>query len=209
MIYLARVDSGVLAIDLGWTRAAAALDRGLRRLGATREDVTAVFLTHSHRDHIGAWRAVAAAPFYVGAPEVDLLLGRAEHGGWVPRTAHRLRRTDGPRPGEVELRPFSRDTAFTFGADTLHAFLAPGHTAGSAAYLFRGVLFAGDAVSKTFLSGRLRPARAGYSDDTALARRSLADVLAKAEARGVRIVCTAHARCAPYTPELRRRLSPP
>lgn len=207
MIYLARTASGVIAIDLGWTRAGPALDRGLRRLGATRDSVSAVFLTHSHRDHIGAWRAVAGAPFYLGAPEEDLLLGRAEFGGWVPRTADRLRHTDGPRPGELRLRPFARDTAFVFGPDTLRAFLVPGHTAGSAAYLFRGVLFAGDAISKTYVAGRLRPARAGYSDDASLARRSLAELLVKAESSGVRVICTAHARCAPYTPELRRRLS--
>jgi glyoxylase-like metal-dependent hydrolase (beta-lactamase superfamily II) len=207
MIYLARTDSGVIAIDLGWTRADAALDRGLRRLGASRESVAAVFLTHSHRDHIGAWRAVAGAPFYLGAPEVDLLRGRAEFGGWVPRTANRLHRADGPRPGELRLRPFASDTIFVFGADTLRAYLVPGHTAGSAAYLFRGVLFAGDAISKTYVAGRLRPARAGYSDDAAQAGRSLADLLAKAESSGVRVVCTAHARCAAYTPELRRRLA--
>ena len=209
MIYLARTDSGLIAIDLGWTHAEAALDRGLRRLGATRDDVTAVFLTHGHRDHIGAWHALSDVPFYLGAPEVELLLGRAEYRGWVPRLADRLHRADGPRPDELRLRPFARDTFMVFGADTLRAYLVPGHTAGSAAYLFRGVLFAGDAISKTYVAGRLRPARAGYSDDATLARRSLAELLVKAESSGVRVVCTAHARCAPYTAELRQRLVGP
>jgi glyoxylase-like metal-dependent hydrolase (beta-lactamase superfamily II) len=207
MIYLARTGAGVVVIDLGWTGADEALDRGLERLGASRADVGAVFLTHSHRDHIGAWRALSAAPFYLGAPEVDLLLGRSEFRGWVPRLADRLHRAPGPRPGQLQLHPFSGDTTFVLGADTLRAYLVPGHTAGSAAYLFRGVLFAGDAISKTYVSNELRPARAGYSDDAALARRSLADLLAKAESLGVRVVCTAHARCAPYTPELRRQLA--
>lgn len=43
------------------------------------------------------------------------------------------------------MLPFSKDTVFVFGRDTLHAFLVAGHTAGSTAYLFRGVLFVGDA----------------------------------------------------------------
>src|SRR3712207_6998395 len=48
-------DSGVIAIDLGWGEAGWALRRRLRELDAAPEDVTDVFLTHSHRDHIGAW----------------------------------------------------------------------------------------------------------------------------------------------------------
>ena len=88
---------------------------------------------------------------------------------------------------------------------TVRAFSMPGHTAGSVAYLFRGVLFVGDGASHS--GSRLRPARAGYSDDTRLARRSLGRVLDALPAGAVRLVCTAHARCAAYTPELRRAVT--
>jgi glyoxylase-like metal-dependent hydrolase (beta-lactamase superfamily II) len=53
---------------------------------------------------------------------------------------------------------------FAVGADTVRAYVVPGHTAGSAAYLFRGVLFVGDAVTHT-RAGGFAPARRGYSDD--------------------------------------------
>lgn len=206
MLYVARVDPGVIVIDLGWRGAESALRGALRRLGASERDVVAVFLTHSHRDHIGAWRAVSRAPFYVAAPEVDLLLGAAEHRGWVPRLADRMRRARGPRAGELELRPFADDTSFVFGRDTVRAFVVPGHTAGSAAYLVRGVLFAGDAVSHTS-AGRLRLAKARFSADADLARRSLGRLLAGLAAYDVRVVCTAHARCARFDTALRERLS--
>ncbi|MEJ7810883.1 MAG: MBL fold metallo-hydrolase [Gemmatimonadaceae bacterium] len=208
MIYLARVDSGVIVIDLGWVGAERALRAGVRRLGGPPDRIVAVFLTHSHRDHLGAWRAVAHAPFYVSAAEVARLEGRVGHAGWIPRLAEQVQPTRGPRPGAVAIRAFSRDTAFAIGNDTVHAFLVPGHTAGSAAYLFRGVLFAGDAISHT-ARGRLRSARAGYSDDATAARRSLTRLWSTLESYDVRFVCTAHARCAAYTPELRRELSAP
>lgn len=65
LVYLARTDSGVVVFDLGWTGAGKHLRRGLRRMGATPEDVRAVFLTHSHRDPVDAWREVRGARFHL------------------------------------------------------------------------------------------------------------------------------------------------
>ena len=131
------------------------------------------------------------------------MAGTARPRGWIPRLAERLRRTREPRG--VTLRPIASDTTLVFGRDTVRALMLPGHTAGSVAYLFRGVLFVGDGASHR--GSRLRPARAGYSDDTRLARRSLARVLDALPAGAVRLVCTAHARCAELTPDVRRALT--
>lgn len=195
MIYLARTDRGVIVIDLGWFGAEDALRKGLERLGATREDVVAVFLTHSHRDHITGWKLLHEVPFYLAAAEVPRFLGAVSHGGPVPRIAHDVLPADRPEPGEVEIRAFSTDTAFAFGADTVRAFLVPGHTAGSVAYLFRHVLFAGDAITHMPLLG-FGEAMTIYSDDVARSEASVASLRERLERFEVRQVCTAHGTCA-------------
>jgi glyoxylase-like metal-dependent hydrolase (beta-lactamase superfamily II) len=83
MIYVARTDSGAIVVDLGWTGAGRDLRRGLRRVGLTTEDVQAVFLTHSHRDHIRGWRVVRGATFYASSSEVPYLTG-----GQAPTSPH-------------------------------------------------------------------------------------------------------------------------
>ncbi|MDF1503870.1 MBL fold metallo-hydrolase [Roseisolibacter sp. H3M3-2] len=205
LILAARTDAGVVVVDLGWRGAERALDGALASLGATRRDVVAVLLTHAHRDHVGAWRAVAHAPFHVGAGEAARLAGRTPHRGWIPRLADRLRRPDLP-DARVRVREVAGDTALVFGRDTVRAFALPGHTAGSVAWLVGGVLLVGDGASHGPLDGRHRPARRGFSDDAGAARRSLARLRAAVAPHVVRAVCTAHARCAPADPATWRRL---
>lgn len=195
MIYLARTDAGVIAIDLGWRGAGRALRRGLRRMGAAPEEVRMVFLTHSHRDHIGAWRTVPRADFYLSSAELPYFLGRAHHADLPSRAGERVLGNPAPWPEEVAAHGFTRDTAFVLGADTLRAFLVPGHTPGSAAYLFRGVLFVGDAVAYSYLRG-FRSAFGIFTADRARSRASVASLWERVRPYPVRWVCTAHAKCA-------------
>lgn len=202
LVYALRTDAGVVVIDLGWVHADDALRDALARLDATPHDVVAVVLTHAHRDHVGAWRTVARAPFYVGAGDVDRLSGRALPRGPMARLAEVVRPTRWPPPGTLDVRALRGDTTLVFGHDTIAAFALPGHTPGSMAYLVRGILLVGDGASHT-LRGALRPARDPYSDDARAARRSLARVLDALPTGTVRAICTAHARCAPYTARVR------
>lgn len=200
-IYLARTDSGVVVIDLGWWGADKAINEGLARLGATTSDVIAVFVTHSHRDHMSGWRSVRHAPFYMSEAEVDLFFRRKEHGGWIPKYAEKIKKSDLPGPGDVTVRAFKADTTFVFGSDTLRAFPVPGHTAGSAAYVMHRHLFVGDAVGKSRLGG-FRLARSVFSEDTHAARRSLERLRAVTANLPLNTMCTAHLECTEVTDKL-------
>ena len=194
LIYAARTDDGVLVVDLGWFGASEALRGALAGVHATPADVTDVFLTHSHRDHIGAWPLLRQARFHLSTTEVELFEGTVLHRDVPSRAGGAVLGEPGPWHGELDLRPFSRDTSFALGRDTLRAFLLPGHTAGSAAYLFRGVLFVGDAFAWNRLTGLRRPARL-FSADRRRSRAELRRVIEAARPNGVGWICNAHAKC--------------
>jgi glyoxylase-like metal-dependent hydrolase (beta-lactamase superfamily II) len=195
--------AGVLLVDLGWWRAESSLHETLGQAGHDVGDVTAVFVTHAHRDHIAGWPAVEHATFYLSEAEAPYFFGEAEYQGFVPRLADRIVSTTTPARSEVRVVTFAADTAFVFGADTLRAFLVPGHTPGSSAYLLRGTLFAGDALTRTMWSG-FRHSRPIYADDPDRTRESLSDLFRRLEGLRVDYVCDAHAHCARYDEAFRR-----
>jgi glyoxylase-like metal-dependent hydrolase (beta-lactamase superfamily II) len=203
MVSVFETDAGLVIVDLGWWGAESELRETLAREGRDSSAVAVVFLTHAHRDHIAAWPAVRNARFYLAAAEEPYLFGELEYQGWIPRVVDRIVEPDHPARGDIAVSTFASDTAIVVGRDTIHAFLVPGHTPGSTAYLMRGILFAGDAVARTVLGG-FRPARGMYSDDYDLAEASLRSLFERLESYDVRVVCTAHARCGEYTEEFRR-----
>ena len=87
-----------------------------------------------------------------------------------------------------------RDTLFVLGADTVFAYPVPGHTPGSTAYVFRGILFVGDAMNWRPFTG-WSGARPEMSDDVAESDRSLAALWRRLPPGSVHVVCTAHAKC--------------
>jgi glyoxylase-like metal-dependent hydrolase (beta-lactamase superfamily II) len=205
MIYVARTDSGVIAIDLGWWGHGAPMTHALERIGATPTDVKRVFITHSHRDHIAAWPMVQRARFVMAEAERPRMIGALPHRGLLVRWSERLKHSHLPDSTQLDIRTFSRDTSFILGRDTLRAFTAPGHTAGSAVYLWRGVLFMGDAV--TYLPFRgFRPAKRQFSDDHQAAIANLTTLWPRIPMRDVRVICTAHGECAPFNRELLARI---
>jgi len=194
MIYLASTDSGIIAIDLGWTGAQRQLQRGLARLGATPADVRYVFLTHGHRDHTHGWRFVKQARFVIGAAEVPYFTGAARFRALYTRIGDHLVEYPHPKPGELSLIPLGADSTFLLGRDTVQSFAIQGHTPGSTAYLFRGVLFGGDAINWRPWAG-FRGARPGFSDDITRSRASMQALWARLDSSRVHVACSAHAKC--------------
>lgn len=205
MVYVARTDSGVIAIDLGWTGIEEALPALLARVDADTTDVRFVFLTHAHRDHIAGWPLVRQARFILGADEVPLLTGDSGYVGWATRMSDELNAYPRPAPGDLHLIPLTGDSTIVLGRDTVHAFAIPGHTPGTMAYLFRGILFAGDAVNWRPGTG-FQGARPEFSDSVERSRESLRALWDRLPVQRMRLLCTAHGKCARVDAALRAQI---
>lgn len=205
MVYLARTDSGIMAIDLGWSGVESALPEALETLGADTNDVRYVFLTHAHRDHIAGWSVVRQARYVLGEAEVPAFAGDDHYLGWATRVTDELNEYPRPGPAELDVIPIRTDTAIVLGRDTVFAFPVPGHTPGSTAYLFRGILFAGDAINWRPGSG-FQGARVEFSDSVPQSRESLMSLWDRLPLSRMRVLCTAHGKCAVADTALRRQV---
>lgn len=188
-LFGARVGSQVLLFDTGPDPRGTAVDALLRALAGTRADVTHVFLTHGHPDHVAGLNVLPNARIHAGAADVPLIAGQAPCGPWMARllcavlSVPGARVTD-PLRGEVEI-PLG-------GGESVHAVPVPGHTPGSYAYLFQGILFAGDSLN---VDGKgLTPANRLLTVDPAENRRALA-LLQTTVAGRVTTVCAGHGGC--------------
>jgi hydroxyacylglutathione hydrolase len=191
-LFAAPVGSQVLLFDTGSDPAGRPVDGLLAALGAPRAAVTHVFLTHGHPDHAGAASLFPAARLHAGAGDADLVAGRAR-----PRKAlGRIFSMVMPVPPARVSDLLAGEVEIAVGEGrSVRALPLPGHTPGSYAFLFGGVLFVGDALN--YDAGRLEPGPGIFDADPeqshasvrALARR-LADV-------PFEVVCTAHGGCTP------------
>ena len=208
MIFAARTDSGVFVIDLGWGRASTGLRSVLSRIDADTADVRWVFLTHAHRDHIGAWKSVTDAVFVMGRDEVPGFVGESSYKGFGPRMGEFLNDTHRPHKDSVTIVALGGDTSFVFGQDTVRSYAVPGHTPGSTVYVFRQTLFAGDAANYGALAG-FRGALRVYSDSVQQSHESMRALFARFDSSGVQIrtLCTAHGKCAAMDSALRSRVA--
>ncbi|HET9959838.1 MAG TPA: MBL fold metallo-hydrolase [Polyangiaceae bacterium] len=194
-IYAARVGGHVLLFDAGLDPEGHAADALLSTLHARREDVSHVFLTHGHADHVAAAGLFPKAHIYVGAGDAAVL----EH----PELAEpRTPRWFGALMGRVSVhadRPLSGPTTVEVGEGrVVRAIPFPGHTPGSFVYWFERVLFTGDSVGldrRVPPDGVLTAAQPRHSVDVAgnhESIRALPKWLAKDE---VEVLCTGHMGC--------------
>ncbi|MDQ4504530.1 MBL fold metallo-hydrolase [Sinomonas sp. ASV322] len=178
------LDGGrVAVIDPGLPFGADAVLRELRS-AALLDKVTDVLVTHSDVDHIGAAPALQAATgarVWLGRDDAGLLDG-------TRRAATGFRRLLAFWP----VSPFEHGLTLLDGGEEpfpgIKALATPGHTPGHMAFVFREVVFAGDAVLGTPRGFRQLPGFLTSDRDQALASERLIEGL------GARWFCPGHGR---------------
>lgn len=177
----------VALIDAGNDSAGRSTLDELSRRGLGPDAVRAILLTHGHPDHVAAIAAFPRAQVMALAREVELIEGRAAARG-------PLTRFFAAKPTDIEVsRSLQDGETVTLGETQVRVFGVPGHTAGSAAYLVRDVLFLGDAAD-IGRDGTLREAPWVFSDSRAENRASLVRLYRRlvAEEAAVKAIVFAH-----------------
>ncbi len=165
-------DGKVALIDAGDDKKGTAILAELAAMKLDAHAVTAIFLTHGHRDHLAAAPLFADAKVYALAADIPLAEGRAGGHGlisqFMPIKPTGVHVTRGLADGEV----------VQVGNRAVHVFSIPGHTPGSAAYWVDGDLFLGDSAGAT-TDGKVQPAPKVFTDDPAQNRQTLKDLVGK------------------------------
>jgi glyoxylase-like metal-dependent hydrolase (beta-lactamase superfamily II) len=142
----ARVGAKVVLFDAGMDEEGRAVDALLKFLKASRADVSDIFLTHGHPDHIAAVNLFPAARVHAGAADAGWLAGTERSSLVLPRIMTAIMPTTTARltdpmegPTEVKLEE----------GKSVRCLPVPGHTAGSYVYLYDGILIVGDIMRLT------------------------------------------------------------
>ncbi len=157
-------DPGSVAlIDCGNDPNGAAILAALKARSLGPEAVKAIFLTHGHQDHVAACHLFTGAQVYAFGPDVKLAAGEARAKGPLPKML------DMPKERAIKVTQELTDgQTVDVGALQVKAYLLPGHTGGSAAYLSKGVLYLGDSAAGKSDGKGIKPAPWLFSDDPAL-----------------------------------------
>jgi glyoxylase-like metal-dependent hydrolase (beta-lactamase superfamily II) len=188
--FVARAGTRVLLFDAGVDPEGRGLDAALTVMHAGRQDVSDIFITHGHADHVAAATLCPHARLHGGAGDREVMSGQRPPEPTVGRLFRRLlpvapvRLTDAiTEHVEIPVGDGPRVLAIPF----------PGHTPGSMAYLYEGVLFVGDSMN--YETDRLTFAFALFSVDIAENRRRIATLPTALALDDVQVVCTAHGGC--------------
>ncbi|HEX6835019.1 MAG TPA: MBL fold metallo-hydrolase [Polyangia bacterium] len=183
-------DGHVILFDAGADPEGRGLDALLAALHATRADVSDIFFTHGHGDHIAAAPLCPRARLHGGSADGAMM---AKRGPVLPRFAS-LMGIILPVPAVTLTDPLQGRTEVPVGGgQKVLAVPFAGHTPGSMLYLYDGVLFAGDSMNVD--KDKLTPAFAPFSVDTKQNRANIAALATLVPLDEVKVVCTAHGGC--------------
>jgi hydroxyacylglutathione hydrolase len=193
-IYGFPVGDGVILIDTGVDAKAHGIDALLSRLHRSREQVSAIFLTHGHGDHTAAATLFPTAKVYGGKADATLFDGTYENpkrlGRWFSKS-FKGKFFSLPNPLEGRQEILVGD-----GSEKLLAIPFAGHTPGTYLYLFRGVLFTGDTIA--FKKEKLFPAPEMFHADTKQNLQAILQLPTTLKGLTVEQLCTGHWGCTPF-----------
>jgi hydroxyacylglutathione hydrolase len=193
-VYAARAGSKVILFDAGGDPGAQPVDAALGALGAHRGDVTDLFLTHGHGDHTAGAGALAGAKVHLGAADVALAEGKAAPAALVAKLLSKVL-SPPPVTASAPITGAGVQTIDVGDGKQVKAFPVPGHTPGSYAFLYDGVLFVGDAM--VFKQGRLDRGPGFLDDDKAQAGSAIASLKQQLGDAEVDVICSGHGGCTP------------
>jgi hydroxyacylglutathione hydrolase len=191
-LYAARVGQHAILFDTGVDAAGGPIDAALGALRAGRTDVTDVFLTHGHFDHVAGAGQLPKAKIHLGSGDVALAEGKAAPDALMAVVLSKAMSA----PPITVSDPITGAATFDVGeGKSVKAFPVPGHTAGSYAFLYDGVLFVGDIM--VFKQGQLEPTPRIFNPHPEENKAAIRGLKAQLTNETVETVCTGHGGCTP------------
>ncbi len=159
-------DGQVILVDCGNDPTGKATIAALKQLGLGIDSVKTILITHAHPDHIGGCHNFPDAEIFAMTPEQPILEGREANRSVIGRIM-------GRKNSGLHVSRYLKDgETLQRGNVLVTAYLVPGHTDGSAAYLAAGTLYLGDSADSA-KNGTLLPAKRFASNDTQQNQASL------------------------------------
>ena len=165
--WIIRTRNGAALIDAGLDPKAAAILAELRAQGLDASRVHTILLTHGHGDHYAGAIAFPAAKVWIGAADEPLATGARQPQAFGPQVFDKF----GKRAAPAKFEHLS-DGALAADDASIEVVMTPGHTPGSAMFVYKGVLFTGDSLFGSAQGVALPPDL--FEEDAAMNRRSLA-----------------------------------
>lgn len=166
--WIVRTPHGAVLVDAGLDARGTAILAELRAEGVEPDQVQAVLITHGHPDHYAAAPLFPKARVLVGPGDLAMILGDKTHYATFGRIVSAvMTMPPGPRSA-VELRG---DEELEFDGARFKVIAIPGHSPGSVTYLYKDVLFSGDALLRKKDGVAIAPSL--MSEDSARNRASL------------------------------------
>lgn len=192
-IFVLDADPGQVAlIDCGNDPNGAPILAALKARNLGPDAVKAIFLTHGHPDHVAGCHLFPRAEIYAFAADVKLASGEERPKGPLPS------KFDLPREKAAKVTKTLNDgETIAVGSLEVKAYAVPGHTAGSAAFLSKCVLYLGDNAGGRSNGKGVRPAPWVFSDDTAQNLAELKKLHARLKAENAEVKTLAFSHTGP------------